>query len=196
MKRRFGTTASFKLGANGLLLCLVFLTIGCTRERSTTDMGSIVSVCQVLADPSSYRGKVVQVRGVFTYRGLREDDCPKEFITGGHRWPPILNLASTEYTDAEELPFGFVTDLQSWEHLDEVAIEAGKRGRPVEIWATIIGQIRAQPDYVLPDGRVRGGYGHLGVLPAEIVVKRVTDVVVKQVAESRYDYRLPKARPR
>jgi hypothetical protein len=136
-----------RLGPEGLLLLVALLLIGCTRERGTTDTNGLVSVCQVLTDPSSYRGKVVRVRGVFTYRGLREDNCPKEFITGGHRWPPILHLATTEYPDPEEPPLGFATDHQSWNRLEEVAIEAGKRGRPVEIWATIIGRIRAQPDY-------------------------------------------------
>ncbi len=195
MQRRL-RSVSRNVRTKGLIVLVVVVALACARDRSTTSAGEVVSVCQVLADLSFYRGKVVRVRGVFTYDGLREDDCEKEFVTGGHKWPPILNLATTKYRGPEEPPFGFATDSQSWDDMERVAIETGKQGRPVEIWVTIIGQLRAQPEYVLPGNRVRGGYGHLGALPAEIVVKRVTDVLVKPVAQSRYDYRLKKAQPR
>lgn len=191
MKSCLGNTATSKLRARGLLVLVTLLTIGCTSERGTTDTGATVSVCEVLGNPSLYRGKIVRVRGVFTYEGLRQDDCPKEFITRGRKWASVLNLASTQRRESGEPPFGFVTDYESWDRLDTTAVEAGKQGRPVEIWATVIGRFRV---YLLPDGSIGGGYGHLGVLPAEIVVKRVEDIVVKPVVKSRYDYRLPKAR--
>lgn len=177
-----------------LIVIAAILMTGCARERGTPPSERVVTVCDVLANPSSFRGRIVAVRGVFTYGALRQDDCPQEFITGDRRWPPILNLATTEYQKGEP-PVAFKTDPESWDRLDLTALEAGKQGRSVEIWATIIGQIRAQSEYVLPDGRVRSGFGHLGAFPAEVVVKQITDITVKPVPKSRYDYRLRKPRP-
>ncbi|HWQ90351.1 MAG TPA: hypothetical protein VN673_01675 [Clostridia bacterium] len=137
------------------------------------------------------------MRGVFTYRGLRQDGCPKELATGNRRWPPVLNLAAAEDVwQREGQKFTFRTDHRRWDQLERTAIEAGKQGQSVEIWATIVGQVGSVERRVLPNGSVvGGGYGHLGALPAELVVKEVKDVVVKPVPRSRYDYRLRKAGP-
>lgn len=142
---------------------------------------SVISVCDVLADLDSYRDRIAAVRGVFTYRGLRQDGCPTELITDNRHWPPVLDLAAVEGVwQRDGQKFTFRTDHAGWDGLERTAIEAGKQGQSVEIWATIVGQVGAVERRVLPDGRViGGGYGHLGALPAELVVKEVKDVVVK-----------------
>ena len=164
-------------------------------QRAPADAPArVLSICAVLAEIPAYRGKTIAIRGVYTYDGLRQDDCSSEFVTGDHHWPPVLNLVLSDYPDGEKLPVGFTTDVRSWRNLATTAIEAGRQGRSVEIWATIIGLLRARKEYVRPGGAVSGGFGHLGVLPAEIVIERVVDVRVKPVENSRYDYRLkPKA---
>jgi hypothetical protein len=168
---------------------------GCARERGVESPQRVVSVCDILANLESYRGKVVTVRGAYTYIGLRQDGCPAPFVTGDHRWPPILNLTDAVYKWPGDPPLVFKTDYESWDRLERTALRAGKQGRSVEIWATITGQVRAQPGYLLPDKRVRGGYGPGATLPAELVVKRVVDIEVKPVSHPRYDYRPPRARP-
>lgn len=187
------TTALVALGLPALIVS------GCESRhgRPERDQGRVISVCDVLADLDSYRDRIAAVRGVFTYRGLRQDGCPTELITGNRHWPPVLDLAAVEGVwQRDGQKFTFRTDHAGWDGLERTAIEAGKQGQSVEIWVTIVGQVGAVERRVLPDGRViGGGYGHLGALPAELVVKEVKDVVVKPVPRSRYDYRLGRAGP-
>ena len=79
----------------------------------------------------------------------------------------------------------FKTDHESWDTLDRLVIREGKAGRREEIWATMTGELRAIE--IFKDGRVIGGYGHLGAFAAELVVHRVFDVEIK--ANPTYDYR-------
>jgi hypothetical protein len=48
------------------------------------------------------------------------------------------------------------------------------------------GEVRAPKEYIRKDGSVTGGYGHLGVFPAELVVERVSEISV--VPTPTFDY--------
>ena len=64
---------------------------------------------------------------------------------------------------------------------------AGKQGLDEEIWVTVVGMLRAPESYVRKDGQVVGGYGHLGGYPAQLVVKTVVNIAIKE--RPTYDYR-------
>jgi hypothetical protein len=72
-------------------------------------------------------------------------------------------------------------------NLKLLAVAEGRKGRHEEIWATIEGQLQGPQRYIRPGikGGV-GGYGHLGVLAVQLVVKRVYGIEIKQTPT--YDY--------
>jgi len=144
-----------------------------------------ISICDLLQSVRSYRGKTVTVRGIY-WSGLRQT-CTQPFSTSDHTWPSAINLVDSDYVAGTEESVPFKTDRESWDKLDEIAIREGKAGRREEIWVTVTGRLRAPEAYIRKDGRVRGGYGHLGVYPAELVVERVSDVEIRPTPT--YDYK-------
>jgi hypothetical protein len=149
-----------------------------------------LTVCDLSRDFTAYRGKLVAVRGVY-YNGLRQT-CPQTCTTGS--WPSFVDLIGTGGTPQKEPPVAFATDELSWAALDKVqrAVERGaRRGKRVEIWLTVLGQVRARAhgSPAGPCDRVASGsYGHLGVFPAQLVVKRFSNIEVVPNASSPYDY--------
>jgi hypothetical protein len=142
-------------------------------------------LCDLLKNLQFYRGKIVAVRGIYWY-GLRQT-CPEPFVTSGHTWPSALNLADSDFMAKYGDPVPFETDRESWDRLDELTIREGKAGRREEIWVTIVGKLQTPEAYTRRDGQVVGGYGHLGVFPAELVVERVSEIAIK--SNPSYDYR-------
>jgi hypothetical protein len=97
-----------------------------------------------------------------------------------------VNLTSLQNSGPEGEAHTSQIDLGSWERLDELVIREAKAGHREEIWATFTGIARAPDSYALPDGHVTPGYGHLGSLPVELFVERVSDVTVR--SSPTYDY--------
>jgi hypothetical protein len=81
----------------------------------------------------------------------------------------------------------FATDDKSWENLELFVRQEARAGKREEIWVTVTGMLRAPASYVRKDGKVVGGYGHLGGYPAQLVVKNVLDISVRK--NRTYDYR-------
>jgi hypothetical protein len=161
--------------------------VGCRHQPPST---ALLSVCDLSRDFSAYRGKLVIVRGVYFY-GLRQD-CAQSCATGP--WPSFVDLIGTGYTVPGELPFDFRTDDAAFGALDKAeraAEREAKLGRRVEVWATVMGRLRAS-DHRSPVGPcdrvVNGGYGHLGAFPADLVVQSVSDLELVPNANSPYDY--------
>jgi hypothetical protein len=163
-------------------LVLLLLVRGANADG---DASRPVSVCQLFENLEPNSGRMIAVRGIYWY-GLRQS-CSRAFITGDHKWPSALNLVDSEYAKANGMPVPFKTDDHSWRKLDGVVINEAATGRKEEIWVTVVGQLRAPRAYVRGDGRVVGGYGHLGVFPAELVVHRILDIAVDSTPT--YDYR-------
>jgi hypothetical protein len=143
-----------------------------------------VTICELLKNVQAYRGKVVAVRGIYWY-GLRQS-CAEPLVTGGHAWPSALNLVDTAAARSEAETPAFKTDRSSWDRLDELVVREAKAGQREEIWATVVGFVRAPVTYIR-DGKVVGGYGHLGAFPAELVVEHISDVSI--MPAPTYDYR-------
>lgn len=143
-----------------------------------------MSVCEVLPKLGSYRGKMVALRGrlyvgeeVFFLKGV---DCPRTFVTDGHKWPPAIDLTgSDERIPSGERPIQFDTEEDAAKKLHEISQKA-RSGR--EVWVTVIGQLRVRKKYVPVHtnyGILWNGYGHLGVYPAQLVIRTLKDVAVK-----------------
>ena len=139
----------------------------------------LMSVCDLSRDFTAYRDRQVAVRGVY-FNGLRQH-CPQTCATGP--WPSFVDLVGSDAAgDA------IWADLAKAERTAE---REAKRGRRVEVWVTVIGKLKAsnRRSLVGPcDWVVNGGFGHLGVFPAQIVVEGFNDVQVVPKADSPYDY--------
>lgn len=73
-----------------------------------------------------------------------------------------------------------------------MVLRVAKENRRVEIWVTVVGQVRAgrrSPSGPC-DPVLRGHYGHLGAFPAQLVVKRMDEIVIKENPGSDIDYRV------
>ena len=168
---------------------LAVVLCGCTnaeapRRSQKSSLESPLTVCEVLRDPPRYRGKLVSVTGIY-WDGLRET-CREPFVTGNRTWPTALNLVDTGFPASSEETVAFKTDEKSWRDLEELALREAKAGHREEIWATVTGVLRAPQSYIREDGRVVGGYGHLAVFPAELVVERILGTTIKPTPT--YDY--------
>jgi hypothetical protein len=146
-----------------------------------------MTVCELFADLPSHQDSLVAVRGVY-FHGLRQPNCAERFVSGNYRWASVLALVNSNFPKlVGEQPVSFVTDDPTWNNLQLLAVAEGRKGRHEEIWATIEGQLQGPQRYIRPGikGGV-GGYGHLGVLAVQLVVKRVYGIEIKQTPT--YDY--------
>jgi hypothetical protein len=154
------------------------------QMKQNTATSEDVTVCDLLANVSRYRGQVVTLRGVY-WNGLR-DHCSQPLVTGDHVWPSAVNLVDSEYPSFASDVAHFKTDVRSWDELDAIVLREAKARRREAIWVSVTGLVRAPASYVREDGKVVAGYGHLGTLPVELVVKQIRDVLIKPTPT--YDY--------
>lgn len=144
------------------------------------------TVCELLDGATLYRGTTVTVTGIVWF-GLR-DNCPRSMITGGHHWPSAINLVDSDYARHENRAgLTFETDRKSWDLLDSALRAAAGKEQRVEVWITVSGEFEAPVSYLRKNGKVVGGYGHLGIYPAELIVRRILDISVRD--RPTYDYR-------
>lgn len=151
-------------------------------EAKAISVGPATTVCDLLGNLPAYNGRVVKVRGIY-WNGIRQT-CTKPLTTSGHTWPSAVNLVeSSEPTNEARI---ITTDHESWDKLDTIALRTAQAHRKAEIWVTVMGRVRAPTSFVRKDGRVVGGYGHLGVFPAELVVAHVSEIEVR--SNPTFDY--------
>jgi hypothetical protein len=117
------------------------------------------------------------------WNGVRQA-CPEPFVIRDRAWPSALNLVGSDLAVKLRQPIPFKTDLQSWDTLNKLVIREAKANHREEIWVTISGKLNAI--HIRADGQVTGGYGHLGIFPAEMVLERIQDMTIK--ATPTYDY--------
>lgn len=138
-----------------------------------------LSLCELARNYSAHRGQSVAIRGVYIH-GLRQT-CPHKCADGP--WPSFIDLTGAA-----------TTDWSMVERARRRAVEAAKRGIHLEVWVTAIGQLQTQAKHspLGPCDRIGSnltGYGHLGAYPAQMEVTRFTDMEIKDVPGSPYDYR-------
>jgi hypothetical protein len=134
-----------------------------------------MSVCDLANNFTTYRNKVVVVRGVYYY-GLRREDCPQKCASGV--WPSFIELEGGAYG--------------VWDALSKVEktveSDAKSSGQRFELWVTVTGRLHAATKFRPCDRETWGGYGHLNSFPAQIVVDKVSDIEVKVNPQSLFDY--------
>lgn len=183
--------------AISLSACFLLTVVDCGGDRlsSVENDLHVITICELLDHLQSYRGKLVAIRGVYYYNKLEANDCAQSFVTGSHRWPSVLELSDSQMAAELGERVGFTTDRVGWDNLDKTCIREGERGSRVEVWTTVVGEVKARERYVMQNGSVAAGYGHLGALPAEIVVRSVMNVEVKSRPNSKFDYAPKRAKP-
>ncbi|MBN9658996.1 MAG: hypothetical protein J0H49_12505 [Acidobacteria bacterium] len=133
-----------------------------------------LSVCEVLADLQSYRGKVISVRGQLL-RGeegsyLTSDKCARPLETNGYTWKNPIPLSL--------LPGSadIAVSAQSRERLIQASANTDKA-----VWVTYAGRLETRTSFEMVhrgDGQVVPyGYGHLNACPAELIFTEIRDVV-------------------
>ena len=182
-------------GRCSLTLCLFacVLSPACVSNLPTRREanGRTLTVCELSLDFAAYADQTISVRGVY-YHGLRQA-CPQKCATG-EPWPSVLDLANSDYDWSGELS-PFATDQQSWDALDAMVLEKARSGEKIELWVTVLGQLRVRkgsplgPCDSVANGmsgglQVRGAYG--GVL----IVKRFSAVEVRHNPQTPYAYTL------
>lgn len=186
--RQLSKTVSLSEAGRSLAVVSAIVALwGCSNAqvrgtRSAVTQAMPITVCDWFKSPLAYRGKMVAITGVYWY-GLRQS-CAEPFVTAGHAWPSAFYLTDSQAAAQRGTPVPFETDQRSLDELDRIEIREAKAGLRGAIWVKITGQIRT----IVRDGQiVVGGYGHLGVFPAELVVERVSDIEIKP--DPPYDYR-------
>lgn len=156
-----------------------------------------VDVCDVASSLSMYSNKVVAVRGEF-FSGrhgatVARTECKrpspfKEFGSG-----LAINLAFPDDDTTQEAAVRFEVDKGSVRRLERAISDARDRsdiGNELTVIATFVGVLRVRAHFKLnqePNGEYDGnGYGHLGRYPAELVLRKVTDVhITRRAAQAR-----------
>jgi hypothetical protein len=171
------------------LIALLSVAVGCScqnRRTQATGNPQVIDVCEALSNFQSYRGRMVTIRGVY-FNGL-QGKCERAFITGIRTWPSAIEIVVSSFVSGTADAVPFETDLETWFAVEALVLREAKAGRREEIWASITGMYQAPSSYLRPDGLLFGGYGHLGMYPAQLVVQRVSDVQIKQIPT--FDYKL------
>jgi len=164
------------------------------------------SICELFEDLASHAGTVVAVRGLL-YQGQEifalGGRCQSKFVTrylafpglpgvipdltAEYVWPTAIWLTHSTNRSEGESPVTFSTDTDSVqrtiEYIKQRRTEFKDAQSNLDALVTVIGMLRVRSHYdigPLPNGTIRGGgYGHLSIYPAELVVLRMSDSVVE-----------------
>ena len=140
-----------------------------------------LSVCEVLHNSSKYAGKIIQVRGEWRSNSL-VDKCDKQLQTESHKWPDAILLIFTQNLHENDEPVDWFFGPYDFDPL----VNQLMRLKP-PVYATITGRFEVRTRLIpSPNGGPpnAGGYGHLGALPARIVMKEIKDIVGQGVLET------------
>lgn len=146
-----------------------------------------VSVCQVLAEPLKFDGRLIELTGVQegTDEGawLAGPECPGVLKTLGYVWPSII------YLQMPDSPLclhavDFKYDFRSQKRVDQKygALHRKFPDRCI-VWK-YTGLLETRADWsaataVYPNGtRKLVGFGHVDAAPAQLLLKQIDDVVV------------------
>jgi len=145
-----------------------------------------VTVCEVMADPLKYDGKMILLQGEIsaTDEGgwLIAGACPIPFVTGDHVWPNSIFLQG-DPTDKHNLhPVAFAFDYASEQRASATAKRLNQKYSGKKLRWTYVGLLETRRDWApflarYPNGSSRYiGFGHLSEAPAQLIVKAVQDV--------------------
>ena len=164
------------------VVVLVCWAVGMTFGASSVEK---VTVCDVLADPLKYNGKMILLEGeIFgTDEGgwLTASSCPTQFVTGDHVWPNSVFLQNPTYRhNLHKVNFEYDYAAEKHYFAESDKLEKKYPGRKLR-WV-YEGLFETRTDWApakYPDGATKYiGFGHLGEAPAQIIVKAIRAVSV------------------
>lgn len=144
-----------------------------------------VTVCEVLANPLKYNGKLILLEGEIygTDEGgwLTATTCATPFTTGEHVWPNSIFLqdpGDKHTLHKVDFTYDYVAEKKFFAISDR--LEKQNPGRKLR-WV-YEGLLETRTDWQsfharYPNGTSRYiGFGHLGEAPAQLIVKAIHDV--------------------
>ena len=162
------------------------------------------SICELFGDLVSHAGKLVAVRGLLEGRLALVGRCQSKFVTrylafpglpgvipdltAEYVWPTAINLTYSTNRSEGESPVTFSTDIDSVDRTIEYIVKQRRTEfkdakSNTDALVTVIGMLRVRSHYnigPLPNGTMTGGgYGHLFIYPAELVILRMVDPLVE-----------------
>ncbi len=165
------------------------------------------SICDLFEDLVSHAGTVVEVRGLLYQGGeifALGGRCQSKFVTryqafpglpgiipeltAEYVWPTAISLTYSTSRSEGESPLTFSTDTDSVDRTVEYIVkqrrtEFKNAKSNTDALVTVIGMLHVRSHYdigPLPNGTMAGGgYGHLSIYPAELVILRMVDPVVE-----------------
>ncbi len=162
------------------------------------------SICELFEDLASHAGKLVAVRGLLEGSLALGGRCQSKFVTrylafpglpgvlpeltAEYVWPTAINLTYSTNRSEGESPVTFSSDIDSVNRTIEYIVKQRRTQfnnakSDTGALVTVIGMLRVRSYYVigpLPSGTIAaGGYGHLSIYPAELVILRMFDPVVE-----------------
>jgi len=176
--------------ASGKDMAMINTGIGLTMLFALSSLAAEkpLTVCEILSNLDTYRGKMITIRGVMI-GGHRhgwtlydydqgQNGCP-DVLKRGLRWPSSISLSWPTDPNPEDGPIIFQPDLGMIER-SLAKIQKIQGSDDVWIIATIHGELRARNDIVIfhgDDGSYYGsGYGPGGQDPAQLMIERVSDL--------------------
>ena len=193
----------------GLNISFLLVALAATCGAQTpSPQPRLWSICELFEDLVSHAGTVVAVRGLLYQGGeifALGGRCQSKFvtrylsfpglpgvtpdITAEYDWPTAINLTYSTTRSEGESPVAFSTDIDSVQRTIE---NIGKQRRMelknaksnTDALVTVIGMLRVRSHYIvgrLHNGTIAagGGYGHLSIAPAELVILKMTDPIVE-----------------
>jgi len=159
---------------NAALLVTVVASVA-TEQQVPHSGPAVIKVCDTLQSIDKLDGSIVAVRGYYRFGmelgGLYGRDCPKKLI-----------LDRSQRAQAFDLAFASTADQTELQRAAHRLIEEKNVREAIQV--TVVGVIRARrADLTDIDGKKARTFGHLGVFPAQIVVRSVRDVSVIDAPE-------------
>lgn len=177
-----------KLLASAAVLALATTSADSRVDSDDVRSWPLVSVCQVLADPQTFDGKLIRLRGVVV--GTDEGgflgaplQCSKAYKTGDHVWPSWVALTGPGSRQRLHNPL-FVYDPESEQVPFDKYRLLQKKYPDRCLLLTDAGLFETRADWsksraVYPNGSSKYvGFGNDGVAPAQLLLKSVVDVEV------------------
>jgi hypothetical protein len=136
----------------------------------------VLSVCELLATPLAFNGKLVSVKGAIrTFQGLwlYDDQCPSKITVQGRSFDSLIAITyPNSILRIHDVPFD--TDDDSMALMSKAFGPSALRPR---VFATFIGVFETRDDLKLVSRNGRSlGFGDQGEAPAQLLLKECREV--------------------
>lgn len=164
-----------------LRAALFVLFVFCVSARAQpADPDKVMTVCEILREPSRYNGKKVAIRGEYLIWGhgvyLRGEECSSVELPKGREWAAVVDILLWQ----DEIQRRGFNPEQIYKAIGEIDLvmersEPTRKSEEVRrVTLTLVGTFDTRDRF---DGQT-GGFGDGGGAPAQMIVDSVRDIVV------------------